>query len=47
LTEGIKSTFGSVDEFKTKFAAAGIGRFGSGWAGLIVKDGKLENIFYT
>jgi Fe-Mn family superoxide dismutase len=42
LTEGIKSAFGSVDEFKTKFAAAGIGRFGSGWAWLIVKDGKLE-----
>jgi superoxide dismutase, Fe-Mn family len=42
LTEAIKSTFGSVDEFKTKFAAAGIGRFGSGWAWLIVKDGKLE-----
>jgi superoxide dismutase, Fe-Mn family len=42
LTEAIKSAFGSVDEFKTKFAAAGIGRFGSGWAWLIVKDGKLE-----
>jgi Fe-Mn family superoxide dismutase len=42
LTEAIKSTFGSVDEFKTKFAAAGMGRFGSGWAWLIVKDGKLE-----
>ncbi len=42
LTDAIKSAFGSVDEFKTKFAAAGIGRFGSGWAWLIVKDGKLE-----
>jgi superoxide dismutase, Fe-Mn family len=42
LTEAIKSAFGSVDEFKTKFAAAGMGRFGSGWAWLIVKDGKLE-----
>ena len=46
LTETIKSAFGSVDEFKTKFAAAGMGRFGSGWAWLIVKDGKLEIIFY-
>jgi Fe-Mn family superoxide dismutase len=42
LTDAIKSTFGSVDEFKAKFAAAGLGRFGSGWAWLIVKDGKLE-----
>ncbi len=37
LTDAIKSAFGSVDEFKTKFAAAGIGRFGSGWAWLMRK----------
>jgi Fe-Mn family superoxide dismutase len=42
LGDAINSTFGSLDEFKTKFAAAGVGRFGSGWAWLIVKDGKLE-----
>src|SRR3954467_3365668 len=42
LAEAIKSAFGSFDEFKTKFAAAGTTRFGSGWAWLIVKDGKLE-----
>ncbi len=31
------------DEFKTKFAAAGVGRFGSGWAWLIVDgSGKLQ-----
>src|SRR5258708_4951463 len=35
LADAIKSTFGSFDEFKTKFAAAGVGRFGSGWAWLV------------
>ena len=42
LGDAITATFGSFDEFKTKFSAAGVGRFGSGWAWLIVKDGKLE-----
>jgi len=42
LAEAIKSAFGSLDEFKEKFNAAGTTRFGSGWAWLIVKDGKLE-----
>jgi len=43
LADGIKSTFGSFDDFKEKFAAAGVGRFGSGWAWLIKnKSGKLE-----
>ena len=42
LAEAIKSTFGSFDEFKEKLNAAGTTRFGSGWAWLIVKDGKLE-----
>lgn len=42
LAEAIASTFGSFDTFKEKFNAAGATRFGSGWAWLIVKDGKLE-----
>ncbi len=42
LAEAINSAFGSLDEFKTKFAAAGATRFGSGWAWLIVDgSGKL------
>jgi Fe-Mn family superoxide dismutase len=42
LGDAINSTFGSFDEFKTKFAAAGSGRFGSGWAWLILDgSGKL------
>jgi len=42
LAEAITATFGSLDEFKEKFNAAGTTRFGSGWAWLLVKDGKLE-----
>jgi len=41
LADAIKSSFGSFADFKTKFAAAGVGRFGSGWAWLTIKDGKL------
>jgi Fe-Mn family superoxide dismutase len=42
LADAIKSTFGSFEEFKEKLNTAGTTRFGSGWAWLIVKDGKLE-----
>jgi Fe-Mn family superoxide dismutase len=42
LAEDINATFGSFDAFKEKFEAAGLGRFGSGWAWLVVKGGKLE-----
>lgn len=42
LAEDIKSTFGSVEEFKNKFADAAKGRFGSGWAWLVVNNGNLE-----
>ncbi len=41
LAEAIDSAFGSFDAFKEKFNAAGTTRFGSGWAWLIVQDGKL------
>src|ERR1700724_2209246 len=41
LADAIKAAFGSFADFKTKFAAAGVGRFGSGWAWVVVKDGKL------
>lgn len=35
-------TLGGMDALKEKLSAAGATRFGSGWAWLIVKDGKLE-----
>jgi superoxide dismutase, Fe-Mn family len=41
LGDAIKASFGSFADFKTKFQDAGAKRFGSGWAWLIVKDGKL------
>jgi superoxide dismutase, Fe-Mn family len=42
LATAIDATFGSLDNLKAEFKKAGIGRFGSGWAWLIVKaDGTL------
>ena len=41
LAAAIKSAFGSYADFKTKFAQAATTRFGSGWAWLLIKDGKL------
>ena len=41
LASAIEAAFGSFDEFKTQFASAGATRFGSGWAWLLVHDGKL------
>lgn len=42
LLEAINSAFGSLDAMKEKFNAAAGSRFGSGWAWLVVNDGKLE-----
>ena len=42
LAEAIDAAFGSFDAFKDAFAKAGATQFGSGWAWLCVKDGKLE-----
>ena len=42
LDAAIKSDLGGYDKFRTDFIAAGAGQFGSGWAWLSVKNGKLE-----
>ncbi|MCB2154006.1 superoxide dismutase [bacterium] len=41
LATAIDAAFGSFDGFKEKFSNAAATRFGSGWAWLVVKDGKL------
>jgi Fe-Mn family superoxide dismutase len=42
LGDAIKSTFGGFDKFKEQFAAAAVGRFGSGWAWLLNDGGKVS-----
>ena len=42
LLHRLESDFGSYDKFADEFAKAAIGQFGSGWAWLIEKDGKLQ-----
>jgi len=49
LESGLKENFGSVEDFKSKFSAAGAGQFGSGWCWLVIdaagamKVTKTEN----
>jgi Fe-Mn family superoxide dismutase len=47
LAEVIASTFGSFDAFKDQFAKAGMGRFGSGWAWLVVNSEGALSIVST
>ncbi len=47
IAEAINEAFGSFDAFKEKFAAAGVTRFGSGWAWLIVGSDKKLAICST
>ena len=42
LADDIKKTFGDFAAFKTKVKEAAVGRFGSGWAWLIMANGKLQ-----
>jgi Fe-Mn family superoxide dismutase len=42
LADAITSAFGSFESLKEKIEAAGMGRFGSGWAWIVVNGGKLE-----
>ena len=42
LKDAIVRDFGSVDAFQTEFEKAATTRFGSGWAWLVLKDGKLS-----
>jgi Fe-Mn family superoxide dismutase len=42
LASAIKSAFGDFAKFREQFSAAGVGRFGSGWAWLINTGGKLS-----
>ena len=42
LADAIDEAFGSFDEFKARFSKAGATQFGSGWAWLCLKEGKLE-----
>jgi Fe-Mn family superoxide dismutase len=42
LADAIKSAFGDFSTFTEQFAAAGAGRFGSGWAWLLNDGGKLS-----
>ncbi|MBX9679578.1 MAG: superoxide dismutase [Gemmataceae bacterium] len=42
LADDINATFGGFDQFKAQIKTAGTGRFGSGWAWLVLDGGKLK-----
>ncbi|GEK59398.1 superoxide dismutase [Marinococcus halophilus] len=42
VADAIKSKWGSFDKFKEEFGATATGRFGSGWAWLVLNNGELE-----
>ena len=42
MLKRIEATFGSLDNFRDKFVDAAVDQFGSGWAWLVSKSGKLE-----
>jgi Fe-Mn family superoxide dismutase len=46
LADAIQDSFGGLDKFKEQWAAAGVGRFGSGWVWLL-KDGRKLSITST
>jgi len=47
LTEAINDTFGSFDAFKEEFSSAAAGRFGSGWAWLVVDEAGNLKVYST
>ena len=47
LAQAINAKWGSFDEFKAKFKQLGVGRFGSGWAWLVVKPGGALDVYST
>ena len=47
LAEAIDAAFGSFGDFQQRFAAAAVGRFGSGWAWLAVGDGGALEVLST